>query len=272
MGLTIGAGPFGRRPGGVFNFTYQSPPHSLYFEDSPRRVRAEFNGETIAQSDHMKLLHETGITPIYYFPLGDIVMDFLEPSDHTTHCPFKGDASYWNLIVNDRRVDNVMWSYPEPVEGAPPLKGYATFYFNKMDAWYEENDQIFVHARDPYNRVDVVSSSRHIRVSLDGEVLAETTRAKLLFETGLSTRYYIPPEDVATDRLVRTDTTSECPYKGTASYYSVEGAGEEGKDLVWFYEQPRREGEDVQGYLCFFNERVDLEVDGAKLERPAPPK
>lgn len=272
MGLTIGSGPFGRRPGGVFNFTYDSPPHSLYFEDSPRRVRVEFNGETIAQSDRMKLLHETGITPVYYFPLEDVAAQFIQPTDHTTHCPFKGDASYWNVVVNGRRVDNVMWSYPEPLEGAPPLSGYASFYFNKMDAWYEEDEQIFVHARDPYNRIDVLSSSSHIRVSLDGEVLAETTRGKLLFETGLATRYYIPVEDVATKRLVPSDTTSECPYKGTASYFSVEGAGEDGKDVVWCYEQPNREAEDVAGYLCFFNERVELELDGNKQEQPAPPK
>jgi len=260
MSLTIGSGPFGSEKAGVFNFEYQSPPHVIYFEDSPRRVRAVLDGETIAQSDRMKLLHETGITPVYYFPLDDLRNAYLKPSDHRSHCPFKGDARYWSVVVGDRVAENPVWNYPEPLEDAPSLAGYAAFYFDRMDAWFEEDERIFVHARDPYTRIDVLASSRRVSVSVDGEVLAQTNRARLLFESGLPVRYYIPSADVATDRLEPSEKTSECPYKGTATYYSVVDGGEEGKDLVWFYEQPRREVEDIAGYLCFFNDRVQLAV------------
>jgi uncharacterized protein (DUF427 family) len=264
MSLTIGRGPFGQDPGGVFNFTREGPKHVLYFEDSPRRLRVVFNGQTIAQSDRMKLLHETGLTPVYYFPIEDVNMDFLEETDHQTHCPFKGDARYWSVVVGDERAENAVWSYPDPLEGAPPIKSYVAFYFERMDEWYEEEERIFVHPHDPYTRVDIRSSNRHVRVSFQGEVLAETDRPKLLFETGLPTRYYIPPPDVAKERLVASPKTTQCPYKGTANYYSVEGAGKQGEDLVWYYQQPLKEAEDIAGYLAFYNHRVDLEIDGVK--------
>ena len=120
MTLTIGTGPFGKQSHGTFNFdTGVLQPHTLYFEDSPRRVRVMFNGETIADSKRVKLLHETGHLPVYYFPKEDVRMDLLEESDHTTHCSFKGDASYWSVKVGDRVAENAVWSYPEPLEDAP---------------------------------------------------------------------------------------------------------------------------------------------------------
>jgi uncharacterized protein (DUF427 family) len=264
MSLTSGRGPFGKDPAGLFNFTYDAPEHVLYFEDSPRRVRVVFNGETIALSDRMKLLHETGLTPVYYFPIEDVNMEFLEPTDHHTHCPFKGDARYFSVVVGEQRAENAVWNYPEPLEGAPPIRDYLAFYFEKMDEWYEEDERIFVHPRDPYTRVDIRDSSRHVRVSFNGKVLAETERPKLLFETGLPTRYYIPPADVVKEQLVESPTTTQCPYKGTANYYSVAGAGKEGEDLVWYYRNPLKEAEDIAKYLAFYNHRVDLEVDGVK--------
>ena len=134
MALTKETGPFGERRGGTFNFdTSVLKAHTLYFEDCPKRVRAVFNGETVADSRRVKLLHETGHLPVYYFPEEDLRHDLLEPSDHTTHCPFKGDASYWSVRVGDRVAENAVWSYPEPLESAPPLAGYAAFYWDKMD-------------------------------------------------------------------------------------------------------------------------------------------
>jgi uncharacterized protein (DUF427 family) len=111
---------------------------------------------------------------------------------------------------------------------------------NKTDAWFEEDEQIFVHPRDPYHRVDVLDSSRHVKVTVNGEVLAETVRPKLLFETGLPPRYYIPPEDVREDVLVDSDKQTWCPYKGAASYYSVEAGGGRVEDLIWYYPEPIR--------------------------------
>src|SRR5215204_6890080 len=223
MTLTIGTGPFGDQGEKTFNFEIEAPrDHVLYFEDSPRRVRVMFNGETVADSRRVKLMHETGHLPVYYFPEEDVRMDFLEESDHTTYCPFKGGASYWSVRVRDEVAENAVWYYPEPIDSAPPLAGYLAFYWRKMDHWYEEDEEVFVHPRDPYHRVDVLKSSRHVRVSVNGEVVAETDRPRILFETGLPPRYYITPEDVREDVLVESEKKTQCPYKGVASYHSVE--------------------------------------------------
>jgi uncharacterized protein (DUF427 family) len=269
MTLTIGTGPFGEQSSGTFNFdTGMLQPHTLYFEDSPRRVRVVFNGETIADSRRVKLLHETGHLPVYYFPMEDVSMDLLEESAHTTHCPFKGDASYWSVRVGDEVSENAVWSYPEPIETAPPIDGYLAFYWRMMDHWYEEDEEVFVHPRDPYHRVDVLESSRRVKVRVNGEVVAETDRPKVLFETGLPPRYYIPPEDVREDVLLGSEKTTRCPYKGIAAYWSVEAGGGRVDDLVWYYPDPIPEAAKIEGHLAFFNEKVDLEVDGEVQERP----
>ena len=269
MALTLGTGPFGEKSAGAFNFEVTAPKeHVLYLEDSPRRVRAVFGGETVADSTRVKLLHETGHLPIYYFPQGDVRMDLLEPSDRSTHCPFKGDASYWSVKVGDRVAENATWGYPEPLESCPLNAGSLAFYWGAMDAWFEEDEEVFVHPRDPYHRVDVLESSRHVRISVNGEVVAETRRPKVLFETALPPRYYIPPEDVRTDLLVPTETETGCPYKGFASYWAVEAGGERVEDLVWGYPRPIPGAEKIRDHLCFFDERVDVEVDGETQERP----
>ncbi len=135
-----------------------------------------------------------------------------------------------------------------------------------MDAWYEEEEEIFVHPRDPYKRVDVMQSSRHVRVVMAGETVAETRRYRLLFETGLPTRYYMPKEDVRADLLEPSSTTSRCPYKGLASYWSIKVGGKVFKDFVWTYPDPIPECPKIKDLLCFFNERVDaIYVDGELL-------
>jgi uncharacterized protein (DUF427 family) len=269
MTLTIGTGPFGDQGAKTFNFEVRAPEdHVLYFEDSPRRVRVVFGGETVADSRRVKLMHEAGHLPVYYFPEEDVRMDLLEATDHTTHCPFKGDASYWSVRVGEEVAENGVWSYPEPIESAPPIAGYLAFYWRKMDHWYEEDEEVFVHPRDPYHRVDVLESSRHVKVSVNGELLAETNRPIVLFETGLPPRYYIPPEDVREDVLVPSDKNTQCPYKGIASYHSVEAGGDTVEDLVWYYPEPIAASEKIRGNLSFFNEKVDLEVDGEAQVRP----
>jgi uncharacterized protein (DUF427 family) len=269
MTLTIGTGPFGDQGDKTFNFEVRAPrDHVLFFEGSPRRVRVMFGGETVADSRRVKLMHEQGHLPVYYFPRGHVRRDLLEATGHTTHCPFKGDASYWSVRVGDRVVENAVWGYPKPIDSAPPLADYLAFYWRMMDHWYEEDEEIFVHPRDPYHRVDVLESSRHVKVSVNGEVVAETERPKILFETGLPPRYYIPPEDVREEALVPSDKETQCPYKGVASYYSVEADGRRVEDLVWYYAEPIPEAAKIKGHLAFFNEKVDLEVDGVEQERP----
>ncbi len=263
MTLTLGSGPFGKQSTGKFNFEVTAPRgHTLYLEDSPKRVRAVFNGQTIVDSQRVKLLHETNHLPVYYFPEEDIREDLLEPTGHHTHCPFKGDASYRSVRVEDRIAENVVWHYPEPGEHFAPLAGYAAFYYEKMDTWYEEDEEVFGHPRDPYHRVDVLESSRHVKVTVDGKVVAETERPKLIFETGLPMRYYIPPEDVRTDLLVPSETHTVCPYKGVATYRSVSTGDELYEDLAWYYPEPLPEAVKVRDHLCFHGEKVETEVDG----------
>ena len=143
-------------------------------------MRVVLGGETVADSRRAKLLHEAGLLPVYYFPIEDVRMELLKESDHTTHCPFKGDASYWSVRAGDRVAENAVWGYPEPIDSAPPIAGYLAFYWRMMDHWYEEDEEVFVHPRDPYHRVDVLESSRHVKISVNGEVVAETERPKIL--------------------------------------------------------------------------------------------
>jgi uncharacterized protein (DUF427 family) len=268
MALTVGTGPFGQHPAGVFNFELPRRKGAIYFEDFPRRMRALFEGETIVDSRHAKLLHEQNHLPKLYFPEDEVATEFLESTEHTTHCPFKGDASYWSVRVGDRVAENAVWSYPDPLEGAPPLSGYLAVYWHQMDEWLEEDEPAIVHVRDPYHRVDVLESSRHVRVSVNGEVVAETDRPRVIYETGLPPRWYFPPEDVRADVLVPSETRTGCAYKGWAGYYSVRVDAEIEDDLVWFYREPLRDADRIAGYLAFFNERADIEVDGELQERP----
>jgi len=268
MSLTVGTGPFGQHPAGEFNFELPRKKGVIYFEDFPRRMRARFAGETIVDSRHAKLLHEQGHLPKLYFPEDEVDRSFLEPSEHSTHCPFKGDASYWSVRVGERVAENAVWGYPDPLDDAPPLSSYLAFYWHQMDEWFEEDEPAIVHVRDPYHRVDVLESSRHVRVTVDGELVAETRRPLALFETGLPIRWYMPPDDVRSDLLVPSDTRTGCAYKGFASYCSVRVGDETEEDLVWFYAEPRRDVDRIKDYLAFFNERVDIEIDGELVERP----
>jgi uncharacterized protein (DUF427 family) len=265
MTLTLGTGPFGQSPGVV---NVEQPERFLLFEDSPRRVRAAFGGETIVDSRRVKLLHEGGKLPVYYFPEQDVTMRLLEPTAHSSHCPYKGNARYWTLRVGDKVAENAAWSYAEPLPGAPPLAGYLAFYWEKLDEWFEEDEQVFGHARDPYHRIDVAPTSRHVRISVNGEVVAESSRAKALFEAGLPTRWYLPPEDVRTELLRPSDSRTRCAYKGLASYCSLRVGDEVVDDLVWYYPEPAPEVDAIKDLLCFFDEKVDLELDGEPQQRP----
>ena len=243
----------------------------MHVEPSPRWVRVKFNGEIIADSKRAVLLRETGHLPVYYFPPEDVRQDVLEPTDQHTRCPFKGEASYWTVRVGDAVAENVMWGYQDPLPEREDIRGYRAFYWAKMDAWYEEEEQIFAHPRDPYHRVDVVESSRHIRVEIGGQTVAESRRPRLLFETGLPTRYYLPVEDVRMDLLEATQTTSVCPYKGQASYWRLAG-DPAGRDVAWSYQNPIPQCPGIKGLISFLQRMVDaLVVDEELQPTPAPP-
>jgi len=236
-------------------------PHNqnsrLEWNRSPKWVRVMLHGEFIADSRQVMLLRESGHIPVYYFPEADVRTDLFEPSDHTTTCPYKGEASYWHVKVDEEIAENAVWSYPEPIEGASYLAGYMAFYWDKMDAWFEEDQQVYVHPRDPYTRIDTLRSSRRVKVVNDGVVLAESDRPTLVFETGLPSRYYLPRTDVRIDLLVPSDTITRCPYKGEARYYSVKTKSHTIEDLVWYYPYPTTEVAAIQDQLCFYQEQVD---------------
>ena len=249
-----------------------NPDYKVTLEQSPRRVRVRFNGDTIADSTNAHLLFETRHLPVYYFPRGDVRMDLLTPTEHHTFCPYKGTASYWTIRVGDRVSENAAWGYPEPYGEVAAISDFVAFYWDRVDHWYEEDEEIFVHARDPYKRVDAIASFRHVQVILGGEIVADTRQARFLFETRLPTRYYIPPEDVRMDMLVPSDKVTACPYKGKARYWSARIGDREFPDIVWGYSEPISECPKIKGYLCFFNELVDeIRVDGAVVPRPVTP-
>ncbi len=266
MSLTIRSAPFGREPSGTFNFSYEAPAHVIYFEDSPRRVRAELGGRAVADSRRMKLLHETGHLPVYYFPLDDVRMDLLEPSSSDYHCPFKGDARLWTVRAGEEVAEDAGWSYPDPLPGAPPLQEYIAFEWDALDRWLEEDEEILGHPRDPYTRIDVRETSRHLRVTLDGEVLAESRDPKLLFETSLPPRIYVARADLRTDRLERSHTESYCPYKGRASWWSTRVDDELVADIGWSYADPFAEAVKVRDHVSFLHERLEVELDGEPVE------
>jgi uncharacterized protein (DUF427 family) len=245
------------------------PGHWVHVSESPRHVRVVFNGETIADSKHAKLVRESDVLPIYYFPQGDVRADFFTPTQYKTACPYKGEASYWTIEVGDKRAGNATWSYRAPAPDAAEIANCFAFDWNQMDKWMEEDEEIFVHARDPYKRVDVLHSSRHVCVVIDGEIIADSRKPRLLFETNHPVRYYLPQEDVRLDLLVPSATQSRCPYKGAASYWSVKVGAQLHEDMVWGYMQPIAECPKIKGLLCFFHERgADIHVDGEEVPRP----
>jgi uncharacterized protein (DUF427 family) len=241
----------------------------VHIELSPRRVRAYFDNQILVDSEKVLLVFETKRPPVYWFPIEDVRIDLLAPNEAAA-----GSGSgtrRWRSNTGGRVEENLAWDYPEPAGELAPLAGHIAFYWNAVDRWFEEDEEVFVHPRDPYTRVDTVHSSRHVRVEVDGQVVAESNRPVLLYETGLPTRYYIPKLDARMDLLEGTHTVTHCPYKGDASYWTLNVGGNTYKDFVWAYPRPIPEIPKIENLLCFYNEKVDLYVDGLKQERPVSP-
>lgn len=137
-----------------------------------------------------------------------------------------------------------------------------------MDAWFEEDEEVFTHPRDPYTRLDILPSSRHVRVEVDGMTIAESTSPRLLFETGLPVRYYLPKTHVRMDLLTASDTESHCPYKGQAEWWSVRVGDTVREDLAWSYRTPLPESQKISGLVAFYDEKVDIYIDGVLQQRP----
>lgn len=257
----------------------------LRHEPSGKRIRATFGEQTVIDSISAVLVWEPRrVVPSYAVPAADVQGE-LVPLPQTVSAEPVGvhqpDLSRLP-ILNPRVPFEVHTTDGQPVgvrapSGSrtaaafrptdPDLAGHVVLSFADFDAWYEEDQQIVSHPRDPFHRVDVLPSSRHVRVELDGQPLAESIRAHLLFETLLPTRYYLPREDVRTD-LHPSATRSYCAYKGEASYWSPQVGARVVEDLVWGYEDPLHDAAEVRGLVSFFDERVDLVLDGQARERP----
>ena len=231
-----------------------------------KRIRAYVGGIAVADTVHPLYVWETPFYPSYYVPVADVRLDLLEPTSTVTHSPSRGDAVHFTVRVEGQERRDAAWQYRDsPIE---ELRDHIRFDWNAMDAWFEEDEEVFTHARSPYVRVDILPTSRTVRVEIDGVVLADSPRAQVLFETGLPARWYVPKVDVRMDLLDATDHASHCPYKGQAEYWSARVGDKLEENVAWSYRAPLPESAGIAGYVAFFDERVDLFVDGERQERP----
>jgi uncharacterized protein (DUF427 family) len=239
---------------------------SVRVEPGFKRIRAYVGGIAVADTVRPLYVWETPFYPSYYVPVADVREDLLEPTSTVTHSPSRGDAVHFTVRVNGRERRDAAWQYrASPIE---ELRDHVRFDWNAMDAWFEEDEEVFTHARNPYVRIDILPTSRKVRVEIDGVVLADSPRARVLFETGLPARWYVPKVDVRMDLLDATDHATHCPYKGQAEYWSARVGDKLEENVVWSYRAPLPESEGIAGYVAFFDERVDLFVDGERQERP----
>lgn len=205
-------------------------------EPGTKWVRGYSKGRKVVDTRVVQLVWTHPYYPTWFFPVADVDEAFAAGATAATE-------------IHDDLPDHV------------------SIRWDAIDHWFEEDVEVFVHPRDPYSRIDALASSRHVRVSIDGTVVADTHKPTILFETGLLARYYLPPTDVRLDLLTPTDTTTGCPYKGVASYWTATIEGTEHPDIVWSYPTPLPESEPVAGLMCFYNEKVDIEIDGVAQER-----
>ncbi len=234
-------------------------------EPGSKRVRAYLGGELVADTTSPLLVWEKPYYPVYYFPVADVHAD-LTPTGDTKRSPSRGEGTVYTVATASAKAVAAAYRHLEsPVE---ELREHVAFEWEAMSAWFEEDEQVYVHARDPFTRVDILASSRHIEVVIDGVKVADSHAPRLLFETGLPTRYYLPKTDVRMDLLSPTDLHTECPYKGTASYYDVVVEGNRHENIVWWYPFPVEESHRIAGLVSFYNEKVDIYVDGELETRP----
>lgn len=243
-------------------------------EPSERWVRATLDGRVIGDSKR-PILHVKYGQPIrpsstmpelpgYFFPRADVDASVLESAE------IIDGRRWWHANIDGSRTEYAAWTYVEPPGGPIDLKDHIALDWSAMDSWREEEEEVFAHARDPQHRVDSVPSSRKIEVFFEGQLLASSERPHLVFETQLPVRYYLPPEDVDFDRLAKSMLVTQCPYKGVASFWSVPNSTA-GQDIAWSYPDPIEESPKLRDLIAFYNERLDISVDGEMAERPLTP-
>jgi len=237
-------------------------------EHGLKRVRAYLARELVVDTTHPLLVWERPTSPTYYFPAGDVKAELI-PTGATEHSPSRGDAELYDVKVSVATAAGAARRYPEsPIE---ELRDTVRLDWNAMDEWLEEDEPVYTHPRDPHTRVDILASSRKVRVVVDGVTVAQSDHPTILFETGLPPRYYLPLTDIRLDLLTPSDHETHCPYKGTATYWSLDVNGKTYQNFVWIYRSPLPESQKIAGLACFYNEKADLYVDGELQDRPRTP-
>jgi len=237
-----------------------------HVEPVPRRIRATLGSAVVIDSRSALYVWEWPVYPQYYIPFDDIDPEVLIDEEHEEHLR-RGTARQLGVRAGSEERRGVAHHYiASDIEG---ITGKVRFDWSAMDSWFEEEEQVFVHPRDPYSRVDALRSDRSVRIELEGAILAESSRTVMVFETGLPTRYYFDRLDVHFDQLRPSETVTSCPYKGTTSAYWSAAVGESTvPDIAWAYDFPTRQLSPIAGLVAFYNEKVDVTVDGTHLERP----
>lgn len=260
MGLSWQQGPLGRSIG-RFLTPELLPEPLLFAEPLRRRMRVRFGGEWIADSEDVVVLHESGRYPVAYFPLDDIRPGVLEQDNRTTRHGELGPTSWYTVTAGDKSTGRAAWTFTGLPEHARLLKGRVAFAWRAMDAFYEEDERIVGHAADPYHRIDIRKTSRHLVVKAGDRVIADTSRPVVLYESGFAPRWYVPRTDVDESALTPVDGQTFCPYKGLASYYDI---GEH-KRAVWSYRDAWPEVTRISDLVSFEPDKVDVFLDGKKL-------
>jgi uncharacterized protein (DUF427 family) len=238
------------------------PQRVLYAEPLRRRMRAELGGRTVVSSDDAVLLFEPGRYPVAYFPIADFADGALRPADHRSTHPELGDTAWFEVVGDSRSADRGAWQHAALPEHAAILEGKVALAWRAMDGFYEEDDRIFGHAADPYHRIDIRHSSRHLVVRAGDRVVADTTSPVVLYESGFAPRWYVHRDDVAADALTPIELRTFCPYKGIAAYYEIDGAA----TAAWSYRAPIDGMATIGDLLSFEPDRVEVTLDGERLE------
>jgi uncharacterized protein (DUF427 family) len=230
-------------------------------EHGAKRVRAYLGGELVADTTHPLLVWEKPYYPTYCFPAADVRAE-LRADGGVAHSPSRGDGITCSVRAGDSEAARAAIRHEDsPFE---ELRAAIRLDWAAMDAWFEEDEQVFTHPRDPYTRVDILPSSRHVRIEIDGVTIAETSKPTLLFETNLPVRYYLSKTHIRMDLLTPSESTSHCPYKGDAEYWSFALGDSVKADLAWSYRTPLPESQKIAGLISFYPERVELYVDGVE--------
>jgi uncharacterized protein (DUF427 family) len=244
----------------------QTPRDTVKIEPCAKRVRAYLAGQLVVDTLRPFLVWEWPYFPTYYLPAADFRADLI-PAGATAHSPDLGDGVIYHVRVATASAESAAMIYPDsPVTG---LRDLVHLEWKAMSEWFEEDEPVYTYPRDPYHRVDILASSRHVRVEVDGITVADSVRPQMLFETSNPPRYYLPLTDIRMDLLRPSATHSACPYKGTADFWSVEVGGQVHEDLVWIYRTPLPESQKIAGLGSFYNEKVDIYLDGVLQDRPA---